>query len=813
MRRDEVAERVAAELLARGARELPRDGGLGDDGERLDGGDVAALDERLRRLAGREVDRARAASSASAAASSRRGRRSPRRSRRRASMPPARFVVAASRSARDLVVRLASRAARRARSRRRSRRPSPPGCPSAPRRAARRAGRPSSRTSRAPAARPRARTSTTPPTVSRSVRASSTAPRERLLARATAPATSIADLARAAPSRPRRRRRAPPCAARDARSSASRTSSSPYFSTPARSAWPGRGSVTGFVPLPVRLALGRPRAHPPRPVLVVAVPDDERERRAERAAVAEAGEHLDLVRLDLLARASGRSPAGGGAGRRRSRRGRARARPAGPVTIATSAGPCDSPAVASSRRHARKPTAMRAHDVDGRRHARPELERRGALRDEHLEPVDDRRARRARAAACAVSRPSGIGEVDERLARARARTSTSSRPGVALTTRSARRRSRAASRRGARRRSPGCRAPRAPRSRRLPRRPRRSRPALSALDLVERLGVGARADHASVPDDERVHRVGALGDSSSSWQNAITLVLCGVVTFAPAKPRATSPATASPSRCAVDAAAARTPSRARARRTRRSASAATATARPGRRAARRASSSPRSRPPAQYRCQARARAGARHRKGCCHRVRCLYRWRTRTSCGGRRSSWRRRRRPYGRDWQPSAPPPSGPPRSSAAGARTSRLCSSAAVRSGLSVAEMAEALGISRQWTNHLAKHAVDRGSAQARPCPCSSRWPARRSSRVLARPLAGSAVAVRGQELLERGVVGREEVVPPVLLPRVVEIGRPSRGARRPRSTRGPGCRSASAAGPGTCARCRASSSPGRTS
>jgi hypothetical protein len=28
---------------------------------------------------------------------------------------------------------------------------------------------------------------------------------------------------------------------------------------------------------------------------------------------------------------------------------------------------------------------------------------------------------------------------------------------------------------------------------------------------------------------------------------------------------------------------------------------------------------------------------------------------------------------------------------------------------GLSVAEMAEALGISRQWTNHLAKHAVSR--------------------------------------------------------------------------------------------------------
>src|SRR5262249_19516653 len=54
--------------------------------------------------------------------------------------------------------------------------------------------------------------------------------------------------------------------------------------------------------LAVRLAFRRPRAHPPRPVLVVAVADDERERRPERAPVAQAGEHLDLVRLDLLAR-------------------------------------------------------------------------------------------------------------------------------------------------------------------------------------------------------------------------------------------------------------------------------------------------------------------------------------------------------------------------------------------------------------------------------------------------------------------------------------------------------------------------------
>src|SRR5262249_10357113 len=60
--------------------------------------------------------------------------------------------------------------------------------------------------------------------------------------------------------------------------------------------------------LPGALALGRPRVHPPRPVLVVAVADDERERRAQRPAVPQPREHLDLVRLDLLARAPSVAP-------------------------------------------------------------------------------------------------------------------------------------------------------------------------------------------------------------------------------------------------------------------------------------------------------------------------------------------------------------------------------------------------------------------------------------------------------------------------------------------------------------------------
>ena len=55
-------------------------------------------------------------------------------------------------------------------------------------------------------------------------------------------------------------------------------------------------------PLARGLALGRPRAHPPLPVGVVAVADDQGERRPERAAVTQAGEHLDRVLLELLAR-------------------------------------------------------------------------------------------------------------------------------------------------------------------------------------------------------------------------------------------------------------------------------------------------------------------------------------------------------------------------------------------------------------------------------------------------------------------------------------------------------------------------------
>src|SRR5438876_8375970 len=55
-------------------------------------------------------------------------------------------------------------------------------------------------------------------------------------------------------------------------------------------------------PLALGLAARRPRVHPPRPVPVVAVAHAERERRPERTPVAQAGEHLHLVGLDLLSR-------------------------------------------------------------------------------------------------------------------------------------------------------------------------------------------------------------------------------------------------------------------------------------------------------------------------------------------------------------------------------------------------------------------------------------------------------------------------------------------------------------------------------
>ncbi len=146
---------------------------------------------------------------------------------------------------------------------------------------------------------------------------------------------------------------------------------------------------------------------------MVAVADDERERRPERQPVPEPGEDLDLVLLELLPRAAAvallapreiavdRGPVepepGGETGDDRDER--------GPVRLACGREP---------ERHAGKPTAARMTST-GAGTPRPELERRGALRDEHLEPGDDARARpRARPS----RRGLRVRKVDQRLARA-----------------------------------------------------------------------------------------------------------------------------------------------------------------------------------------------------------------------------------------------------------------------------------------------------------------------------------------------------------------------------------------------------------
>ena len=393
--RDEVAERVAAELLARGARELERDGGLGDDGERLDGGDVAALDERLGRLAGLEVDRARAAASASAAASSPRGRRSPRRSRRRPrSRPRGSSRGGAPLVAADLVVRLASRAARRARSRRRSRRPSPPGCPSAPRRAARRAGPPSSRTSRARRRR-RARAPRRRRRACRGRRAPRRSARLELVrVERREPATSI-PISREQRLRDR--------AGGDEDGGVPRARALERVAHVVEPVLQHAGEVG--VAGPRQRHRLRALARPARPRAATGSSPTSsscgrgcgrRARAACRACARAGARRAPRPRPSRSAGAGcGRSPAGGGAGRRRSRRGRATSPAGSPVTIATSAGPCDSPAVTSSRGHGAKPTAARMTSSGAGTPVQRSNEA-APCADEHLE-ARRRRSRRRRA--------------------------------------------------------------------------------------------------------------------------------------------------------------------------------------------------------------------------------------------------------------------------------------------------------------------------------------------------------------------------------------------------------------------------------
>ena len=77
-------------------------------------------------------------------------------------------------------------------------------------------------------------------------------------------------------------------------------SSWPYLIAPARSAWPGRGRVTS-----ARFAAGRALRHLALdvhrllPVHPVAIANEQRDRRAGRTAVADAGDDLGAVAFDL----------------------------------------------------------------------------------------------------------------------------------------------------------------------------------------------------------------------------------------------------------------------------------------------------------------------------------------------------------------------------------------------------------------------------------------------------------------------------------------------------------------------------------
>ena len=80
----------------------------------------------------------------------------------------------------------------------------------------------------------------------------------------------------------------------------------PYFCMPARSAWPGRGWVSGLAVAPGR------RRHLLGPLGPLGVADHDGHRRAERAAVADAAQEGQLVGLEAHPRAAAvtQAPAG-----------------------------------------------------------------------------------------------------------------------------------------------------------------------------------------------------------------------------------------------------------------------------------------------------------------------------------------------------------------------------------------------------------------------------------------------------------------------------------------------------------------------
>ena len=158
-----------------------------------------------------------------------------------------------------------------------------------------------------------------------------------------------------------RRRRGRRSRGRSPRSRTSRASSKPYFCMPTRSACPGRGWLERL------LGAARRGRHLLLPLRPLGVADDDRDRGAEGAAVADAAEELELVLLEAHPRPAP-EPQAPTARARRPTSSTVIGSPAGsPSTMTTRAGPWDSPAV---RKRSTRNSFGRAPDaaLDGGRY-------------------------------------------------------------------------------------------------------------------------------------------------------------------------------------------------------------------------------------------------------------------------------------------------------------------------------------------------------------------------------------------------------------------------------------------------------------
>ena len=226
--------------------------------------------------------------------------------------------------------------------------------------------------------------------------------------------------------------------------------------------------------------------------------------------------------------------------------------PAGrPVRMATSAGPCDSPAVTSPSISAIRRAELRRLDrrraarmaASGAANAVQRSNEAAPWRSSMSRPSTTSAQPAARAAATSASAPvREIGEIDDLLLGAR-------NGGLVLDRR----------RVDERRRSPPSRRPAGIAAalhchvgaRRLERLDAASaeppRPRTSAAARAPRTGSSTATPSVHEPstrpsrEDERVHRLCTLATSSTSSQSSITAFLCGIVTFAPAKPGSCNP--------------------------------------------------------------------------------------------------------------------------------------------------------------------------------------------------------------------------------------------------------------------------------